>query len=46
MNAERLREPLTESERAALIESCAESGVPVEITDDEAIGRVAAMLRN
>jgi hypothetical protein len=46
VNADRLREPLTEQERAALIESCAESDVPLKITDPVLIGRAVALLRN
>lgn len=44
MNADDLRAPLTERERAALIESCDQSEVPVEVTDPVAIGRVATLL--
>lgn len=46
MNAKELRAPLTERERAALVESCERSGVPVKVTDPVVVSRVAAILRN
>jgi hypothetical protein len=44
MNADELRAPLTDSERALLIGSCLESHVPLKIADPEVLARVAALL--
>jgi hypothetical protein len=44
MNADDLRMPLTEFERAQLLDSCLKSGVPVKITDPVLLARVAALL--
>jgi hypothetical protein len=44
VNADELRRPLSERERAALVESCARSGVPVKIVDPELISRTVALL--
>ena len=44
MNADELRAPLTESERALLIGSCLESHVPLKIANPEVLARVAALV--